>query len=513
MRNSAWARLGLLWLFCGALAGAQTTLSSLTSNNTSACPAVPPLLAHCRQLFPGQADTRPGIATPQFDAPPGNVSDEDPHAYLSHGAQTRIFTTFMLGFCTEGTGRYCHNNVFTGYNSDDASTVAAQAEDLIRRHIDGAILVWEGYGTTEDEASYKFQQYVDRHHCKGPQQCDPMYFLMFDGPSTSYTVRATGIPGTTGDGCWARSGVDFENCAIAHLRNDMCAMNGAHFGNDAYLKQDGRPIVQVFPAEGIIPRSGPAPSWTDVWLHVQDWTKDLPHNCAKPPYNANNGVPLIVFEDTSGFAHAASGGSYYWIQPAGTEPEKQFLFNIAAPSTADTLDRFFTTARKQPSKLTFGAAFKGFNSSQAAWGTNRVMDQACGQTWMASLTAGNRYYSDSALPYVQLITWNDYNEGTEIETGIDNCLTVEASVKGDLLMWRLKPSSSLASLDTVSHMEIYDSADGQNLHELGTEPAGWAGEWKLDALAAGQHQLFVRMVGKNSILNRISPAVPFSKGK
>jgi hypothetical protein len=333
---------------------------------------------------------------------------------------------------------------------------------------------------------------------------------MYDGPSTAYTVRATGIPGTTGDGCWGRSGGDFENCAIAHLRNDMCAMNGAHWGNDAYLKQDGRPILQVFPEEGIIPPSGPAPSWTDVWLHVQEWNRNLPHNCARPPYNANNGEPLIVFEDTPGFAHAASGGSYYWIQPAGTDPAKQFVFNIAPPATADTLDRFFTTARTQPSKLTFGAAFKGFNSSQSAWGANRVMDQACGQTWIASLTEGNHYYAESALPYLQLITWNDYNEGTEIETGIDNCFTVEASVNGQTLSWRLQAGNSFASLATVSHIEIYDSDDGENLRLLGRVPAASAGTWGLAALPAGQHRLFVRMVGKNSILNRISAPVSFT---
>lgn len=503
--------LALVGSLFWAQANAQITLSSLVANNTSACPASPPLPAHCHRPFAGQSDTRPQIATPLFDPPAGNVSDEDPHTYLKDSANTKIFANFMLGFCTSGHGQYCHNNVRTGYNSDDDATVAAQAEDLIRRHIDGAIMVWEGYGTSEDDAAFKFQHYVNAHHCAGPQNCDPMYVIMFDGPSISYSVRSTGIPGTTGAGCGGRSGADFENCAIAHLRNDMCAMNGVHWGNDAYLKYNGRPILQIFPANEVIPASGPAPSWADVWIHIAKWNRDLPRHCAQPPYNADNGVPLILFEGSPGFTHAGSDGSYYWIQPSGTDPATQYVFNIAPPArSTETLQRFYDTARKHRKKLTWGAAFKGFNSAQSAWGTNRVMDQACGQTWISSLTAGNMFYTSASLPFLQVITWNDYNEGTEIETGIDNCFTIDASVSGSILTWRLQSNRSLASLSTVSHIEIYDSNDGESLRLLGSQDPAMEGSWNLAQLAPGRHRLFVRMVGKSSILNRISAPIVFS---
>ena len=38
------------------------------------------------------------------------------------------------------------------------------------------------------------------------------------------------------------------------------------------------------------------------------------------------------------------------------------------------------------------------------------------------------YNSGKQLPALQLVTWNDYEEGTEIESGISNCLTISASV-------------------------------------------------------------------------------------
>jgi hypothetical protein len=512
MNKVGCAVLMSLGLYLGIAAKSQTTLSSLTANNTSACPANGVLPSYCKQAFAGQRDARPGVATPVFDVPAGNVSDEDIHGYLNFGEKTKIFANFMLGFCTAGTEESCHNNVRTGYNSNDDATVATQVEDLKRRHIDGAIMSWEGDGTSEDAATLKYQHYVNHHYCKDAQQCDAMYFIMYDGPSWAYTVNSTGIPGTSGSGCGKRAGGEYENCVVAHVRNDMCYMNGMHWGNDAYQKVDGHPIVQIFPAEGVIPASGPAPSWADVWVHVAEWTRDLPKNCGKAPYNANNGVPVIIFEGVQGFTHMSSAGSYYWVQIAGTDPAKsQFIFNVSSPSTVETLEQFFQTARQNPGKLAWGAGFKGFNSSRSAWGPNRILDQACGQLWMMSLTASNHFYTTAALPYLQIITWNDYNEGTEIESGIDNCYTVAAAVHGATLTWSLESASPFASLATVSHIEIYDSSDGQNLKLLDGVPAARSGTWNLAGLPGGSHQIFVRMVGKNSIQNRISTAVVFSK--
>jgi len=512
MKARCVAMVCLLSLSLPVAARAQATLMELTANNTAACPASGELPKYCKQAFAGQTDARPGVATPMFDAPAGNVSDEDIHTYLNHGDKTKIFANFMLGFCTWDNGELCHNNVRSGYNSNDDATVAAQVEDLRRRHIDGAIMSWEGVGTSEDEATLRFQRYVNKGHCNGAQQCDPMYLIMIDGPSWAYTVKSTGIAGTSGAGCGGKTGGAYEDCVVAHVRNDMCAMNGTHWGNDAYLKDNGHPVVMVFPGEGVIGATGPAPSWEDVWVHIGEWNRDLPHNCAKPPYNADNGVPVVVFERSQGFAHRASAGSYYWIQVAGTDPARsQYVFNVSSPSTVETLEQFYGAAERNKGKMVWGAGFKGFNSAKATWGTNRILDQACGQLWMQSLTESNRFYTTEALPYLQIITWNDYNEGTEIETGIDNCFTVAAEVKGTELQWRLESANEFASLATVSHVEIYDSTDGENLRLIDRVPAERSGTWNLAVLPAGTHKVFVRMVGKNSILNRMAGPVVFTK--
>lgn len=490
----------------------QVTLSELTANNTSACPAEGKRPKYCKETFPGQQDLRPGVATPIFDPPAGNVSDEDMHTYLEQGQQTKILANFMLGFCTGESGPRCHNNVRTGYNSDDDRTIAAQVEDLRRRHIDGAVMSWQGAGTRDDEATVRFQKYVNGRYCSGSQQCDPMYVIMYDGASLSYNVASTGIHGTTGDGCDRRRGKDYENCVVSHLRNDMCYLNGTHWGNQAYLKSNGRPILLIFPKGGVIPNGGGAPSWADVWKHVDDWNKKLPKHCGKTPYNADNGVPLLVFEHADGFTHQGSSGAYAWVKVAGTNPQRaQFNFDVYQSHDPASLDGFYQAARQNMNKQVWGAAYKGFNSSQAAWGTDRILDQECGRLWMASILESNKFFHDRPLPYLQIVTWNDYNEGTEIESGIDNCMRVRASVEGNNLSWSLVSSSRLATLATVSSVEIYDSTDGEHLTLLRRVRPTPTGTFDLSTLAPGPHQLYVRMVGKNSILNRISAAVAFTR--
>ena len=59
------------------------------------------------------------------------------------------------------------------------------------------------------------------------------------------------------------------------------------------------------------------------------------------------------------------------------------------------------------------------------------------------------------------MTWNDYEEGTEIESGIDNCLTLSASVAANTLQWTI-----IGNENTVDHYSVYISSDGENLMPL-----------------------------------------------
>src|SRR5262249_2040184 len=139
-----------------------------------------------------------------------------------------------------------------------------------------------------------------------------------------------------------------------------------------------------------------------------------------------------------------------------------------------------------------------------AWGSNRVMGQRCGQTWLQTFSQINSLYnSGKQLPLVQLVTWNDYEEGTEIETGIDNCLTVSASFTGNSLQWTIKGNEN-----TVDHYVAFVSTDGAHLMPL-AKPAVGIRSLNLCSYSIpnGEYTFYLQAVGKPSITNQISAAV------
>jgi hypothetical protein len=135
------------------------------------------------------------------------------------------------------------------------------------------------------------------------------------------------------------------------------------------------------------------------------------------------------------------------------------------------------------------------------------MQQQCGNTWLQTFATINQLYdSTNQLPAMQLVTWNDYEEGTEIESGVDNCVSVTAGLSGSSLQWSVAGDES-----TIDHYTVYASKDGQNLMPLMDQPTGihslnlCSYSWP-----AGTYSMFVRAVGKPSLTNHISSAVAYT---
>jgi hypothetical protein len=157
-----------------------------------------------------------------------------------------------------------------------------------------------------------------------------------------------------------------------------------------------------------------------------------------------------------------------------------------------------------------GAAYKGFNDSLAAWGSHRIMGQQCGQTWLKTFSEINSFYNATkSLPALQLVTWNDYEEGTEIESGIDNCFSVSAAVSGTSLNWTPQGDES-----TVDHYQLYISSDGQNLMPLANMAAGLRSVNLCSySVPVGNYVLYVQAVAKPSMANQISSPASFPSNR
>jgi hypothetical protein len=138
------------------------------------------------------------------------------------------------------------------------------------------------------------------------------------------------------------------------------------------------------------------------------------------------------------------------------------------------------------------------------------MDRHCGQTWLDSFARPALYFSTgNQLPALQLVTWNDYEEGTAIEPGVDNCVTVTAnSSSTSTLLW-----SVTGNENTLDHFTVYISSDGENLMPLQDVALNVR---SLDLaslnLAPGKYVFYVRAVAKAGLFNEISNPVLFISG-
>ena len=135
------------------------------------------------------------------------------------------------------------------------------------------------------------------------------------------------------------------------------------------------------------------------------------------------------------------------------------------------------------------------------------MSQQCGQVWLDTFNEIGRYYSAAKqLESIQLVTWNDYEEGSELETGIDNCVSLNASVSSGVLSWTLSGDEA-----TVDHYTVFISKDGQTLMSLGDLPSGsrslnLAG-WNF---ASGSYNIYVKAIARASMTNKMSPAASYT---
>jgi len=255
---------------------------------------------------------------------------------------------------------------------------------------------------------------------------------------------------------------------VAKLIEDLNYVADHYYGSPAYMRRNGRPVLFFF----VDPSELRAEEWAAVRAAI-------------------HGNPLFIFQDRG------DDGAFAWIG-LNDHPFCDYLHNFYRSVPAG--------------KEIFGSAYQGFDDTLANWSGGRKLDRRCGQTWLCSFESANDAF-DAAHPLanLQLVTWNDYDEGTEIETGIDNCLALSASIDGGHhLHWVPHWTSAHGTEATIDRYRIFSSTDGEHLTLRAERPAGTRSV-DLETLGlSGTQKLFVQAVGKPSILNHIVDAGTFS---
>jgi len=340
-------------------------------------------------------------------------------------------------------GQSNHMNV--GYSSNDPSEIKRQIRDMISRGINGVIIDWYGPNTAVDTATQLVMAEAEKH------------------PGFTFAIMVD------------QGAIEWDSCAGCSpqqaLISQLQYVEQTYFPSPAYMTIQGQPVITNF-------------------------NIDLSYSIDWNAVNTALGThPLFLFQNNNGFTHTLSGGSYSWVMPTTTDYGMSYLSS------------FYNTGLSYPEEKTVGATYKGFNDSLASWGSDRIMGQQCGQTWLQTFSEINGLYnSGKQLNGLQLVTWNDYEEATEIETGIDNCLTLSASVAGDALQWAISGDET-----TVDHYTVYISTDGRNLMSMADlAPGVHSLNLCSFPIPGGTYKLFVQAVGKPSLVNQITQALKYS---
>lgn len=399
------------------------------------------------------------------NAPAGNVSKLPTRSMLYSGATTKVYAHLLPWFCTAGSradcscatgsdGVYrCHGHVTTGYTSSDPAQVKRQVDDMVSRGIDGMIIDWYGPNKAlENDSTIAVKNEA--------QTRTGFEFAIMEDKGAFQNAS------------------DKEGQIISDL--NYCATN--FYSSPAYMRRDGRPVVFFFGIEA----------------YSLDWTRIR---------NGVQGNPLFIFENANGFTRAQSDGAFSWVSPSEnpTSYLDYYYGKALDPNWNDVAGS---------EKQVFGSGFLGFNDTLATWSQNRIESQACGQTWLESMGRVNANFSSSSpLANLQLVTWNDYDEGTEIETGVDNCTSVSASVANGTLSWALSGSGQDNAIDRYRIWSSPDT-DGQNLTLRKEVLGGSARSVAVSdlGLPTGNYILYVQAVGKPSVRNQMSNGVNSSGG-
>lgn len=267
-------------------------------------------------------------------------------------------------------------HISVGYSSHDADVIKHQIEAAKGMGISAFVVDW--YGDREP--------FIDQSYAKMQRAAAKNHFhvaMMYD--ETDHKDDATD-----------EAIADFTMFRETYLSNKA-------EGRDAYLTYQGRPVIFIFPKGGHT-------DWDKIRTLVNTW----------------NPVPWLIQENLPGQYANDFDGFYAWINP-GDEGWAPNGSNWGAPY----LSNFYNTMKtKYPDKIIVGGAWSTFNDSKASWGLNRHISARCGQTFRDTFDFWRKEFPPGETPpFIMLETWNDYEEGTELERGIPTCDGKEIDLK------------------------------------------------------------------------------------
>ncbi|MBI5684535.1 MAG: hypothetical protein HZC54_05615 [Verrucomicrobia bacterium] len=248
------------------------------------------------------------------------------------------------------------------YDSADPHALECQALLMKFAGLDGVVVDW--YGTDD------FNDYAANH--RNTERLIPFikkaglrFAICYEDQSIGQMVKAKAIEAER---------------AVARGKQALQWLQKHWFGDDAYVKRDGRPVLFVF---------GPQYFKGDQWSELRAALSSRPFIYALPHLAKD----------------ASADGVFGWPPVAGGK-------TLAPAEWRQELDRLY--ARRAAGEFVAAVAFPGYHDIYKEAGLHESygrIDDREGKTFAETLDLALK----SGAPLIQIATWNDYGEGTVIE--------------------------------------------------------------------------------------------------
>lgn len=162
-------------------------------------------------------------------------------------------------------------------------------------------------------------------------------------------------------------------------KSDMNYMQSNYFGDANYIKIGGKPLLLNF---GPITLTSPG-QWTTAFT------------------NLNPKPALLTLWNESAEAGSNAVGEYAWVYQNSTSLANFYSNNM--PNL----------------QLAFGSAYPGFNDFYQQGGAGNIIGWTIAHNNGATLDETLAMAQNAGVDYLQLVTWNDFGEGTMIEPTVE----------------------------------------------------------------------------------------------
>ena len=374
---------------------------------------------------------------------PGHVSKADVHSLIPTRPDLRWFA-----HATPWFGAGSHINI--GLTNNTTAYVASMITDMKHRGFNGVVIDWYGQGHSTDRVVQKIKAYL-----AGIPGNTFTYIIMVD----------KGVLGGT---------------STNNLVTQIQYCQSQYFSDPNYEREPvstGKPILMFFGVRAALGSS----AMSDLKVET-------------------GGNMVWVEQGTSYLPEAWEDESFEWTHEYDTGVNYSDPFNLAAVTAP------FGTIRSYGKKA-FGAMCGNFNGTltkSVGWSMGKYLPSSNGLC-VVERAAAISSSIPSNMTRMQWTTWSDWEEGTQVESGIENNVAVACQFSSpSVLSW----SVIAGEVRTVDHYEIYASTNGGYAAFLGAVPSGFYQTNLAQAgLAPGAYQLYVDAIGKPCIRDHLSPPV------